>query len=177
MVYWVAAAQILFYLNAIPIRLILLIESENGVQFGFGVALFEKRFAWRRALANMGLPQKQRGTPSVEKLSKHKALLFHFFKALHFDELSFHGEVAFKDAAATALICGSFTIFEYILRPFFPKLSLQIAPQFNKSAPHIHLNGMISLRTGQIISAVTISALYYVNRRISQWINSRLKAS
>lgn len=177
MVYWVAAAQILFYMSAIPLQLAFYLKTENGIHFGAGIGFFEMRFAQHRALSNMDHPKKKKRMPLFSKLPKSGRLLWRFFREIDIREFAICGQLSLGDAASTALICGSLPAIEHALYPFMPGIRLRIQPYFNSSEMHIDLQGMISLRTGQIMLAVIISAFNYVNGRIAQWIDTPSKAS
>lgn len=177
MVYWVAAAQILFYLSAIPLQLVFCLKAGNDIRFGAGMGLFEMRFARRRALSNMDQPKKKRRMPFFSNLPKSGKLLWRFFKEIDIREFTIRGQLSLGDAASTALLCGSLPAFEHALRPFLPGIRLRIQPCFNSSNMHIDLQGMISLKTGQIMLAVITSAFNYVNGRIAQWTDTPSKAS
>lgn len=177
MVYWVAATQILFYLSAIPLQLAFFLKAENSIRFGAGIGFFEMRFALRRALSNMDHPKKKKRLPFFSNLPKSGRLLWRFFREIDIKDFIICGQLSLGDAASTALICGSLPALEHALHPFLPGIRLRIQPCFNSPNMHIDLQGMISLRTGQIMLAVIISAFNYVNRRIAQWIDTPSKAS
>lgn len=178
-VYWVAAVEVLFYLSAVPLRMAFYLRSENGLQFGAGVGVFERRFAQRSALARL-TGEKPMPAPkkfSWEKLPAIAKLSLQFLRNIHIDQFSLYGRFSLGDAASTALVCGGVNALECALHAVWPKIRMNLQPDFNTSNVHIELQGMIYVRIGQIMFAATISALNYANGRITQWIDTRLKAS
>ena len=179
-VYWVAAAELLFYLSAVPLRMAFYLRAGNELRFGAGVGAFERRFARRRAWSHLMSPQTRRSGKWRPK-ARHIPALFHlawqFIRHLHIDQLSLQGRLSLGDAANTALLCGGLQALESALRPVCPQVHLSVHPAFNADAVHLELQGMISARSGQIMFAAVISVLDYANGRITQWIDTRLKAS
>ena len=178
-VYWVAAAELLFYLCAVPLRMAFCLRSEGEIKFGAGIGFFERRFALNQALARLS------GEKPAGKFFKLRwknipdagKLIWGFVKRIQIDQVSLYGRFSMGDAASTALICGGVNALACALRAATPKVSMNIHPEFNHSSVHIELQGMICVRTGQVMFAAILSGLNYANGRIAQWISTQLKAS
>ena len=176
-VYWIAAAEIVFYLSAVPLRMAFCLRNENGWHFGAGIGIFERRFARKRAMARMRDPERSPNAFAKGHVSRGVRFFADIIRHLRIEQLSLKGTLSLGDAASTALVSGFIQAGGSALHAVIPRLSLNVHPEFNASRIHIELQGMISVRFGQIILAVLISALNYANGRIAQWINTRLKAS
>ena len=74
------------------------------------------------------------------------------------------------DAASTALACGA-------LRALGAgRAVVDVTPVFDGDGLCLELQGMIRLRSGQIIRAMAMSQLENIRRRIARWTDTRLKA-
>ena len=177
-VYWVAAIETLIYLSAIPLHIAIYIRATDGFAISAGFSLFEKRFARKRAFRRLGRAQKaKRNRPSGKSMPRKVRLIIHMLRHLKQIRIHFRGTLGLGDAASTALIYGSIQSLKYALHPFYPNLRLDILPDFNGEKSHAEIQGMISVHTGQIIYAALSGAVKNANRRVTQWISIRLKAS
>jgi hypothetical protein len=55
-------------------------------------------------------------------------------------------------------------------------VEVDVAPVFDGDDLCLELQGMIRLRSGQIMRAMAMSQLVNIRRRIARWTNTRLKA-
>jgi len=185
-VYLAAAAVLAFYLAAIPVKIAAIVEISSGVGFGAGLALFENRFARRRALRRaLGqmphLPWKKLEI-DAQKLAMLRALrrgAGHLLRHMHIEQLRLQGSIGTSDAARTALICGFANAAGNALRPAVRSGAVSICLQPDFSSVHLQarLCGMISLRLGHIMLAAILILFEYGNGRIQQWTNTRSKTS
>ena len=185
-VYLAAAAVLAFYLAAIPVKIAAIVEISSGVGFGAGLALFENRFARRRALRRaLGkiphLPWKKLEI-DAKKLVMLRTLrrgARHLFKHARIEQLRLQGSIGTNDAARTALICGFANAAGDALRSVVRScaVSIRLQPDFSNAQLQARLCGMISLRLGHIMLAAILILFEYGNGRIQQWINTRLKTS
>jgi len=170
-------ATALFYLGAIPVNIVLRLNTESAKRFGFGISIFETRFAQRQS-------EKIRSRPLTFHLPDAELLpdLLHaslsVLKTLRPDELRLSGRFSAGDAAATALLCGLTDAVGQSLRcATGTNIHLHLSPDFSSPRFRAELSGIISVRTGHIIFAALAGALEYANRRLSPWTDIRLKAS
>lgn len=174
LVYWVAGAQLLFYLCCTPfcINVRLIIGDDLQLQTGF--SLFEARRPHSEKHSKF---QKKAGSivskaPSALEIQCLQGL----FRHLNAFDVRLSGVLCLGDAAQTALMVGIIRNVEYTLHPFWPKLRLNIRPDFSGDQHRIDIQGMIALPIGQIIYAALRGTWKHINRRIAQWIDIRLKA-
>ena len=168
-VYLVAAAQALYYLGAVPLCLAVCVQTRRGPRFAVGLSAFERRFALRSALRRIrsGQPGKRRRkgrSPSV--------WLYRMLRHLRADEIRLRGTVCLGDAAATAMVCGGLRGLESALAGAAPRVRLRVDPVF-QGAPDVDIQGMIRVRTGQIIRAALRGALKTAKERIAQWTSAQ----
>ena len=185
-VYLTAAAVFAFYLAAIPIKIAAIVEISSGVGFGAGLALFENRFACKRALRRaLGkiphLPWKK-FEMDAGKLAMLRALrrgAGYLMRHTCLEQIRLRGVIGTSDAAKTALICGLANAAGNALRPALRRgtVSICLQPDFSQAQMQVRLYGIISLRLGHIMLAAIFTLFQYGNGRIQQWINTRLKTS
>ena len=175
-VYWVALLETLVYLCAIPLHVAVFFHTENGIKVSAGFSLFEKRFAQKRAYRRL-TKDNSKHPKDAHAFPYHARLLIRILLRLRYGRIYVHGSFSTGDAAHTALIMGSINAIEYALRPFIPHMYLNISPNFNASISYARFDGMISLRSGQIILAAISGAMKNTGRRIAKWINIPSKAS
>ena len=172
-VYWVALTEILFYLWMTPVHVAVYLQAGDGFRVSSGSALFEKRFARKRALSGGGR-RRSKGR-SASSFGRVKMIL-RTSSALSGAGIVLRGRFSAGDAAGTAVLSGMIGTVEAALRVFIPKTQFALTPDFASSRSYAEIYGMISLRSGQIIHAALSGAFKNTNRRISQWISTRLKA-
>jgi len=176
-VYWVALIQTAIYLCAVPMHVAIYFRTSGGFKLSAGFSVFEMRFARKRAIERIDkAPDK---TENRHKYSVPERAHFIVRTALHTHRirLNIRGSFSTGDAAATALFYGSINALKHTLHPHFHQISIDIMPDFSSSRSYADLDGMISLRSGQIIRAALSGAVKNTTRRIKQWINTPSKAS
>ncbi len=170
-----AIATFLFYFNAIPVKLALLLRVTGTTSVGTGVAIFEGRFALRmagRKAASKSLYKKEHKAalaPKIKLLPSLAKALFYLLRHLKLEQLEAHGKISLSKASQTALICGCTHMLEGALSPFVPAnaVHLDLTPDFSSGHSDFTLQCMISLRTGHIILAALLGVWHYAYRRIS----------
>ena len=153
-----AVIETLIYLAAIPVNGAFVLSTANGLRFGVGVSAFGLRGAMRRArrcrAAGKGRP----------------GLSWDVVRRLRGARIRVRGALGLGDAAATALACGA-------LRALGAgRAVVDVTPVFDGDGLCLELQGMIRLRSGQIIRAMAMSQLENIRRRIARWTDTRLKA-
>ena len=186
-VYLTAAFTLAFYLSAVPVKLALMLRVSNRPGFGAGAAIFEGRYALRRAgRRTLGekkhLPWK-RADKDIRKnpiaLRTSRLLL----KSMRVESICAQGRIGLPDAAQTALACGFVRSAEGALGAWIGPgaVRFDLEPDFAGGGIDLVLWGMFSIHIGQIILAAlngareTISD--FVSRRIQQWTSIPLKTS
>lgn len=176
-VYWVAVIETLLYACAVPLHIAVCLKAGQGLKASAGFALFEKRFAESRAAKRLsGCGRSGRGDGRT-RIPGSIRFLLRMLAPLRRSRIRVTGCVSAGDAAGTALFIGGIRAAECTLIPFFPELSFNIVPDFNASISYVDIDGMITLRSGQIIVAALSAALKNTSRRITQWISIRSKVS
>ena len=172
-VYWVALLEFIFYLCAVPLHIAVYFRAGQDLKAAAAFAPFEKRYAQRRAAVRLTKQNKPRksGAP------KNVRLLLRMVLRLRRGRIRIYGRLSTGDAAGTSLLIGGIQAAECSLKPFIPDMRLRITPDFNASRSYAELEGMITLRSGQIILAAVSGAVKNTGRRITQWISIRSKAS
>ncbi|MBE5773574.1 MAG: DUF2953 domain-containing protein [Clostridiales bacterium] len=174
-VYWVAALEILAYLVAVPLHLAVFLRTQGGMSASAGFSLFEARFARRSAMKKLGRDADAKKPGG--NASRKTRFILRLARDTRRLSLTVRGSFSTGDAASTALASGLIRASEASFAPFFGKLSLNLTPDFNASSSYADIQGMISLHLGQIIYATVYGAIKNTNRRITQWISIRSKAS
>lgn len=176
------AAVALFYLSAIPVRIVFCLRLGPDAGFGLGVAVFEERFARKIAL------ERRDGGGKVPSLlrkadlaSAAKSLLRaadFAVRHLRLDELSLDGTFGSHDASLTALVCGGLNALGCTLRASTRRnVRASLRPDFAADRLYGELSGIISIRVGHIMLAALLGAFEYASGRFNQWISTPLKAS
>ncbi len=162
-----AIATFLFYFNAIPVKLALLLRVTGTTSVGTGVAIFEGRFAASKSLYKK--EHKAALAPKIKLLPSLAKALFYLLRHLKLEQLEAHGKISLSKASQTALICGCTHMLEGALSPFVPAnaVHLDLTPDFSSGHSDFALQCMISLRTGHIILAALLGVWHYAYRRIS----------
>ncbi|MGX8705649.1 MAG: hypothetical protein ACSW8J_03625 [bacterium] len=148
LVYFVAVIEMLFYLLAVPVRVMLRVK---GLRAETKVTLFD-----------ISLPRKKRGSRKI----------LHVIRNMRFDRIVLTGRVSLGDAAATALMCGSLEGLTRCLAGRVKYLRVEVHPVFSNELM-FDIKGIIRARTGQIMWA----ALREMKGRIQPWTSIRLRAS
>ena len=131
------------------------------MRFGVGLSLFDRRAALRRARECRPVKKSRRGGAS----SAWRIAL-----RLQGANIRVQGRLGLGDAAATALACGA-------LRSLNGRrVTVDVAPDFSSPAPCLELQGMIRLRTGQIMIAMAKRQIDSIRRRIDRWTDIPSKA-
>lgn len=170
-VWGAAAAAVLVYLAAVPVKFAWILCLDQSFSFSGGFALFEGRFAMHSARRRMLGEKKHLPWKKTEADILKRAVLPAARKAavrlhLRLDFLRICGRICTADAARTALICGGADALEGILLPFFPgRLQIRLQPDFSAGHSKVLLTGMVSARLGHIICAALFGAWHYMNLR------------
>ena len=174
-VHLAAVAALLFYLCAIPVKFALVLRIKGRPGFGAGAAIFEGRFALRRAGKRARGERKHLPWQKDEKkLVRANALPAalkagrYLLRKVRLESLCARGRLSAGDAARTALLCGCAQALEGALSPCAPPgaVRLDLQPDFTGAGNDLTLCGMVSLRTGHIILAALIGAWNQCLRRI-----------
>ena len=153
-----ALVEALIYLAAIPVNGAFALSTANGLRFGVGMSAFGLRGAMRRARRYRA---GGKGGPGLS---------WDVVRRLRGARICVAGRLGLGDAGATALACGA-------LRALGAgRAVVDVAPVFDGDGLCLELQGMIRLRSGQIIRAMAMSQLENIRRRIARWTDTRLKA-
>ena len=186
-VYLAAIFTFGFYLNAVPVKFALMLRASGKPGFGAGIAIFEGRFALkkanRRALGEKKhLPWKRAGA-DLAKLPDRFRLARHFLRSVQLESLHIHGKLGLPDAAETALACGLLRAAEGALGACVQPGAVRFAvdPDFSGGGCELVLWGMFSITAGHIILGALNGAVETISdsisRRIQQWTSIPLKIS
>lgn len=170
----------LFYLGAIPICFAFHLRWNDAPEIGTGLALFEARFAMRRAqrlfspsLSGASPKPKDRTLRIRAGLRAARSLLSH----LPPNGACLFGTLGTSDAALTATLCGSVNALGGALNASTNRrVALSLQPDFSANRFCIEASGMISTRAGHIMLAAFLGALEYETGRFRSWISTPLKA-
>ena len=185
-VYLAAALTFGFYLCAVPVKFALILRVSGSSGFGAGTAVFEGRYALkkanRRALGEKKhLPWKQAET-DFSKIPAKLKIARHFLKSVRLESLRAQGRIGLPDAAQTALLCGFARAAEGALGGVRPgAVRFDVDPDFSGGGSELVLWGMFSISAGHIILGALNGAREIVSasiaRRIQQWTSTPLKIS
>ena len=186
-VYLAAIFTFGFYLSAIPVKFALMLRISNHPGFGAGSAVFEGRYALkkanRRALGEKKhLPWKRAGADASKFPAAVKSAS-HFLKNVRLESVRVHGRIALPDAAQTALACGFLRAADAAIRACTAPGTVRFAvdPDFSGHGTELVLWGMFSIRAGHIILGALSGAIDFISdaisRRIQQWTSTPLKIS
>jgi len=153
-----ALIESLIYLAAVPVNGAFVLSTSNGVRFGVGVSAFGLRGAVRRARRYRA---GGKGGPGLS---------WGMVRRLRGARIRVRGALGLGDAASTALACGA-------LRALGAgRAVVDVTPVFDGDGLCLELQGMIRLRSGQIMWAMAMSRFENIRRRIARWTDIRLKA-
>ena len=150
--------ETMIYFSAIPVNGAFCLSTANGLRYGVGVSAFGLRGAVRRARQYRAAGKGRRRLP------------WDVIRRVRGARFRVSGRLGLGDAAATALACGA-------LRALGAGGAVvDVTPVFDGNGLCLELQGMIRLRSGQIIRAMAMSQLENIRRRIARWTDTRLKA-
>ena len=158
----VAAALLIAYVSAVPINLAVQLTLCGGeIALKTGVSAFAPPFV-RKGKA----PKRAARVPAdiivgfLRKLLARIRIVF----------IRAEGTVCARDAMTTALICGGAEIISAALTASGAQgVHLHLTPDFSDGATRLTLQGMISIRTGQIITAAALCAADTIKGRFFKW--------
>ena len=184
-VYLAAILTFGFYLSAVPVKFALMLRVSSHPGFGAGTAIFEGRYALkkanRRALGEKKHLPWKRADKDIKKSPAALRISRLLLKNVRLESLHAHGRIGLPDAAQTALTCGFARAAEGALgaRIGPGAVRFNLEPDFSGGGIDLVLWGMFSIRAGQIIlralndARETISN--FASRRIQQWTSTPLK--
>jgi len=155
-----ALIEALIYLLAVPLNAAFALSTEGGLRWGVGISAFDVRAALRRARLCRPVRRRRPGRGGA----------LDAWRLLRGARIRLSGRLGLGDAAATALACGA-------LRSLNGRrVTVDVAPDFSSPAPCLELQGMIRLRTGQIMIAMAKRQIDSIRRRIDRWTDIPSKA-
>lgn len=168
-VYLAVVAAAAFYAVNVPIYLVFRLDAGGENKLKVGVGLFAGPPLWQTEiqLTNEAL------VSALKRPRKHtnlqwKAAAGHLLRHMSAEEASFSLRLGFSDAAKTALVCGAAQAAVQALRQSkLPNLRTSVCPVFEKSEFRLKVGGILSIRLGHIISAVTLMGKDAIVRRIT----------
>ncbi len=176
MVALAAAAVTLFYLAAIPVHIAVHLHIGSDFRFGFGISIFEPRFAMDRALRPKASPKPPKLPKTLDKTDALRAARS-ALRHLKIDRLSLDGVFGADDAAVTALVCGGVSSLSCAMQCAVGRgVRMNLRPDFSANRLRIELTGMISVRAGHIMTAALLGAFQYASRRFKAWTSIPSKA-
>ena len=186
-VYFAAALTFGFYLSAVPVKFALMLRIAKRSGFGTGTAIFEGRYALRKAQRRergekKHLPWNRVGT-GLKKFPLALQISRQVLKNTRLEEVHAYGKIGLPDAAQTALACGIIRAaegtFTTLLGP--NAVRFQVNPDFSGGGSELVLWGMFSISAGQIILSALNGAREsisgFIARRVQQWTSIPLKIS
>ena len=186
-VYFAAALTFGFYLSAVPVKFALMLRIAKRSGFGTGTAIFEGRYALRRARRRergekKHLPWKRVGS-GLKKSPQALQITRQILKSLRLEEVRAHGKIGLPDAAQTALACGLMRAAEgvFAARLGPNAVRFDVSPDFSGGGSELVLWGMFSISAGHIIlgalNGAREIAFGLIARRIQQWTSIPLRIS
>lgn len=166
----ITAAVALLYASAIPVHIAFSLSIGTACSFSSGIALFEPRFALKRAMNPKPKPKRTKISHSSDARRALTAALKH----LRPDRLRLDGVFGSDDAALTALVCGGAGALGCAAGQ---RVHISLRPDFSSDRLQLQLTGMISFRAGHIMIAALSGAIEYGSRRLKQWTSIPSKAS
>ena len=158
----VAAALLIAYANAVPINLAARLTLCGGeITLKAGISAF--------------IPPAVRAAKPPKRASRVPAnVIFGFLRRLlariRIVFIRAEGTVCARDAMTTALICGGAEIISAALTASGARgVDLHLTPDFSDGATRLTLQGMISIRTGQIITAAALCTADRIKGRFFKW--------
>lgn len=161
-----AILETLFYLLSVPLNAAFALSTADGVRWGVGVSAFELRPALRRA---------REYRPVKRRLKSGAKPSWQFIRRLRGARIRLRGRLGLGDAAATAVACGALRGLASALAARAGRVEVDVTPVFAGEVC-LELTGMIRLRAGQIMTAMALSQIENIHRRIARWTSIPLKA-
>ena len=186
-VYFAAALTFGFYLSAVPVKFALMLRIAKRSGFGTGPAIFEGRYALRKARRRergekKHLPWGRIGT-KLKGAPPALRIIRQISNNIRLEEIHAYGKIGLPDAAQTALACGLANAAEgiFIARLGSAAVRFDVSPDFSGGGSELVIWGMFSTSAGQIILGALNGAREIVSgfiaRRIQQWTSTPLKIS
>lgn len=166
-IYVTAAAIFIFYFCALPLKFALILDLCPEPRLLAGMAIFETRFALRRAGNRRA--RKKHAPLRPELLSPALAAGKYLLRKLRLEYLEFSGLICESDAARTALLFGLCDGLRRAAAPLGDRLRIRVCADFSGSGSALRLTGMIRLRAGHIILAALCFALKLLEKRLRKW--------
>ena len=168
-VYFAAAACLVFYICAVPLKLAFVIESQPQLKLRAGAAPFENRFALRRAGKEQKKKKRRLRMPPAAAIPPALKAGRYILRRIHLEYLRAEGAVSAPDAARTALICGMANSIQAACAPMGGRVQIDLFPDFTSETSCISAAGMMRLRLGHIIIAALIFLIHYLKERFKTW--------
>lgn len=157
-----------FYLANIPLKCALVFTSHPQAAIGRGVAIFEGRFALRRALRRKKVGGRF-SLPDPVLLRPTLGAAKYLLRRIHIERLCLRGIVSTDDAASTAILAGLGNLISSASFPFGGIVLVELYPDFSARGSDVELTGMIAAKLGHIILAALIFAFEYGKERYQKW--------
>ena len=182
-----AALAVGFYLANVPVKFAFFVRADTNAGFGVGISAFEGRFALRQAEKRLQkkrvAPKKAKRVPGKKPADARKIIrnvkLYApaarlALRHTRLEILKADARLSFSDAAHTALLTGSLrALLEIMGACLSAPTEACVEPDFSGAATYVEVRGIASIELGYIILAASKA----LNRRVSKWIDIRLKAS
>ncbi len=176
-----------FYLVNVPVKVAFFLRAGTGAGFGVGISAFEGRFALCQAerrlqkkhVASKKARRASGKTPAdaqkiIQSVKLYAPAARLALRHTRLELLSANARLSFSDAAHTALLTGSLrALLEIVGACFSAPTDARIEPDFSGASTYMEVRGIASIELGYIILAASKA----LNRRVSKWIDIRLKAS
>ena len=147
-VHWIAAAQALGYLSAVPVHLALSVRYDDGLRCGVGVSAFDARAARRRAERRK--PRRRSGgAPDARAI-------WRVLRRAKTGRMNVVGVVAMGDAALTAMACG-LLVAAASAAPWPGRR--RIDPDFSAGGLRLRLRASLRFTAGQLAMAALKAVL------------------
>ena len=162
----IAGALLIAYACAVPINFAAHLQLQGGkIILKTGICAFA--------------PPAVRKSRSKPRSSAHRipleiviALAQRLLPRIRIAFIRAEGVICARDAMATALICGSAEVIASALHASGAhRVHLCLTPDFSDGATRLAMQGMISIRTGQIITAAALCAADRIKGRFFKWID------
>lgn len=161
-----AAALLIAYASAVPVNLAAEIILRGGkISVRAGVSAFAPPVP-------RPIRRKKRARKRPARISPRTAaaLILRLLARARVASITADGTVCARTAMATALICGGADIIGRSLRAAGVRaVRLSVRPDFSDGATDVRLQGIISIRAGQIILAAALCAADRTESRFLKW--------
>ena len=159
-----AMALLIAYACAVPIKIAAQIQVQDGkITLKTGVCAFAPP-AVRR------IRQKPRSRAHRIPLKTGLAFARRLLTRIRIESVRAEGRICARDAGATALICGGAeSIASSLYAVGAHRIYLNLTPDFSDGATRLTVQSMISIRTGQIITAAALCAADRIKGRFFKW--------